>query len=311
MDKIRVIDNILKTYYDYGFPIQIEEFRDYDNYLSLNDSYDLSCEFLNVYDPNILQLFLNLRSFSNTSFVYKSLDIDKDAENEFNVKTGVVSIVPGFNIGDVYSQCHELIHKIDAPIKFRKDKDLLIEVPTMSTELFINEYLVDNNIYVKDSLNYLYNRMLYCVKNAYFIRYISFISSLPRNLCTTLKRLNKERYNEYLVSMINTLPDYLRYNFLHYYKEYNSVMNKNGYYYNNYIISVSYKYIYAFYLAPYLFQNNSKEMIGIINKASYNSDIKIQEVDEKSVNVCLKNHFNMLSQIDEIIRIKNENPIVK
>ena len=52
MDKIEVIDKILKMYYEYGFPFKIDERLPISEHYSLNETFDISCDFLKQYDSN-------------------------------------------------------------------------------------------------------------------------------------------------------------------------------------------------------------------------------------------------------------------
>ena len=46
MDKIEVIDRILKMYYEYGFPSVVDKNLPINDEFSLNESFNISCDFL-------------------------------------------------------------------------------------------------------------------------------------------------------------------------------------------------------------------------------------------------------------------------
>lgn len=297
MDKIEVIDTILKMYYEYGFPFKIDERLPISEQYSLNETFDISCDFLKQYDSNIYNMYLNIRNSAKGSFQFKTKEIDKDIQNEYNVFTGCTTIVPTNTIADVFSQCHELIHKIDAPINFDKSNLDLSEVAPMTLELFINEYLVDNGISYEESMNYIYNRMIYAIDNAYFIRYIEFLKENFSLFVVANPPLFKDR----IMEKINELPEYLKYNFQEKCDEYNRMLSRLAYLIYGFDKSLTYRYINAFFLAPYLFAKNDHELIKTINRASYDTSINIPEIDYNEVVKYLDKHFKLLKSYRDYI----------
>ena len=308
MDKIEVIDKILKMYYEYGFPSVVDNNLPINDEFSLYETFDISCDFLKQYDPNVYNMFLNIRSFDKNAYQYKTKEINPDVDNEYNVYTGCVSIVPTNTIADVYSQCHELIHKIDAPSDFDKSNLDYSEVAPMTLELFINEYLVDNGISYEESMNYIYNRMLYAVDNAYFIRYVHFLKTIDVGVYNVFLRCNPSVFKNKIIDHINKLPDYLKFNFLQKCDEYNSRLVYFGYLIKGFDMKLVYRYVNAFFLAPYLFAKNDHELIKTINRASYDTSINIPEIDYNEVIMYLDKHFKLLkSYRDYIIPTMQDN----
>ena len=301
MDKIEVIDRILKMYYEYGFPSVVDKNLPINDEFSLNESFNISCDFLKQYDPNIYQMYLNIRSSAKGSYHFTTKEIDKDIENEYNVFTGCVSIVPTNTIADVYSQCHELIHKIDAPSDFEKSNLDYSEVAPMTLELFINEYLVDNGISYEESMNYIYNRMIYAIDNAYFIRYIEFLKSLKLGVFSIFLNANPAIFKERIIASINELPDYLKFNFQAKCDEYNKMLSRLGYLIYGFDQKITYRYVNAFFLAPYLFAKNDHELIKTINRSSYDTSINIPEIDYNEVIMYLDKHFKLLKSYRDYI----------
>ena len=101
MDKLNVIDTILKMYYEYGFPFKIDERLPISEHYSLNETFDISCDFLKQYDSNIYNMYLNLRNSAKGSFQFKTKEIDKDIQNEYNVFTGCKGLVVIFSFIDI------------------------------------------------------------------------------------------------------------------------------------------------------------------------------------------------------------------
>lgn len=294
MNRDDVIDTVLKMYYKYGFPVRIDKSMSISEEYSLKETFDISCDFLKQYDEDIYNMFLNIRSFDKNAYQYKTLETNIEAENEYNVFTKSVSIVPTYTIADVYSQCHELVHKIDAPSDFDKSNLDLSEVAPMTLELFINEYLADNDISYEESMNYIYNRMIYAVDNAYFIKYIEFLKSLKLGVFSIFLNANPAIFKAQIIEHINELPDYLKYNFLENCDEYNRILARFGYLIHGFDSKTIYRYINAFFLAPYLFAKNDHELIKTINRASYDTSINIPEIDYNEVIKYLDKHFKLL-----------------
>lgn len=301
MNRENIIDTVLKMYYDYGFPVKIDKSLPFSEEYSLKETFDISCDFLKQYDQDIYNMFLNVLSFDKNAYQYKSLDTDSEAENEYNINTKIVTIVPTNTIEDVFSQCHEFIHKMDSPSDFDKSNLDFCEVAPVTLELFINKYLIDNGISYEDSMNYVYNRMIRAVDNAYFIKYIEFLKSLNFGVFNVFLNVNPAILKARIIEHINKLPDYLKYNFLDNCDEYNKVITRFGYLISGFDTKIIYRYVIAFVLAPYLFAKNDHNLINTINRASYDTSISIPEIDYNEVIMYLDRHFKLLKSYREYI----------
>lgn len=157
-----------------------------NNHIDINESIKIVCDFLKEIDINLYYNFIDLMYFCPNNMIFynkqsknellefkhnnnliseTSYEFYKEKYNHLsNVNyNGIMTINYENNINDVFTIVHELVHKIyleNKNLSLYNDYDyLFFECPAMIIEFMLYDYLIKNNIYIKEANEYIHNRI--------------------------------------------------------------------------------------------------------------------------------------------------------
>ena len=313
-----IINNVPEDY--------TEEKMEYQYYINSNDALTIVRNFLGWFDTDLLNIFNNTISFDKNSFKF----VKKDQASYILMDTGEVICNLKGTIEDVFTIIHEFTHKLDYT-KINADlypfDKLKIsnygEVVPITMELYLSEYLKKDEILKHDAISHLKNMIDNNIEESYFMYFVSYIHNY---FFLDFSEINHDTVNkEYFINDIKFLPvkikerfikDYDKYmNFIEYLNNYNNI--KDVYNINastsvqdlKKFIKHNIPYKYAFFLAPYLKKLNNDFLLGKINRASYNIEDEIDNID---INCLIREYILFLEELEYDYRnIKNDNKMSK
>ena len=268
-----------------------------DNYkysedISIDVCINIVRDFLGSFDNNLLNLFNNIYDLDKNSFKLLSKDtIEEDFGSRIELDTGNVIIPLNNNVTDIFHIVHEFIHKIDYHNMNLFDNNFsnFGEVAPITIELYLYKYLIDNNLFVNDSISYINNRFSNNILISYFTKFVKIIKNNYDIYNFNGLYIDKEEF-------INRIDD----------SKLKEVFNDNFDYFmliiNSYddelddYLYANLGYNYAILLAPFL-SSIDKDYMYLFNKLAYSNIDDIPNIEDdvidKSFSSFLENIFNL------------------
>ena len=160
-------------------------------YIDVIKSFEIARNFLKTLDPELLNIFDNLVKDKERFFIH--INKDESSSACFN---GIVILNLKNTINDVYSIIHEFIHKLYLPINTKinsKETSILSELPSLYTELLLNDYIIANYPeYKSDCLKRMNDRF----NNITTVATMSYFHILILELIIENKELNPDTLME-------------------------------------------------------------------------------------------------------------------
>ena len=131
----------------------------FKEYVSLNDSIDTVGDFFFAFKDNYSSMYFNILQEKNNYNGKEETSVEFIPFNSNDLSEvrsdGKVVISYQNNINDVYSIAHEITHKFSQP-RYQNStiKSFLGETSTIAMEFLLEEYLLNNTSYDKDSREY-------------------------------------------------------------------------------------------------------------------------------------------------------------
>ena len=264
----------------------------YNEYVDIDTTIKIVRSFINDFDKNLLNLFNNIYELDKSSIKLISKDtIEDEFNSRIELDTGNVVIPLNYNITDIFHIVHEFIHKIDYHNidTFDNNFSNFGEVAPITIELYLYKYLIDNNLFVRDSINYIKNRFNNNILISYFTKFVMVIKNNYKIDDLSSLYIDKEEFIGNIDDSM--LKDVFNDNFAYFMLIVNSYGNElDDYLYANL------RYGYAILLAPFL-SNIDKNYMYMFNKLAYSNIDDIPNIDEdvidKSFSSYLKNIFDL------------------
>lgn len=272
------IDNMIKLYDSNNISLEeCFEKKVYSKDVNIDESYSIVLDFLEYFDPSLKEIFLNSRSRFNSNFKFLSKDTEPvDDYYHSCVKydsNGEANVVISNSIRDVFVIVHELIHYVYFEKNFEMSSSFnsFLEFGSISVEYYVWEYLKNYTEYGADADVYMINRFNNNVINCYLNKYRFFYKGLIE------KYKDKDKIQDVIMDEIDRLPFDLKSSFINnrelYYLNVDCSCDSVVDIYNS--IRFSFRYIYASFIAPYIYEVNDKKMFDKICKMWFNKDDKI------------------------------------
>lgn len=276
------------------------EMLDYQYSININDIMMIVRNFLEWFDSDLLNIFNNTISFDKNSFKF----VINNKGSFMLMDTGEVVCNLKGTIADAFTIIHEFTHKLDYTkinadlYPFDKTKiSNYGEIVPITMELYLYDYL-KNDINLKhDATVYIKNMITDNIEDAYFMYFIGYIHNY---FSLNFSDINRDTLDkEYFINDIKFLPKNIRENFIKEYDKYMDIIE----YLNNYkdirntsnldiandfkdvkeFINHNIPYKYAFLLAPYLKELNNDFVLNKINRASYNLEDELDNIDKDNI----------------------------
>lgn len=295
----QIVDKIISIYNENNIEMNLDAVS-YENAINIKDSYELVLDFLNYFDPTLKEAFMNIRDFEKGKFIFLNKEtepIDKTYSNEVRYdEDGKTTIVVTNTISDVFAIVHEFIHlsyfdkgimkthqKID---NFRN----FVELGPFVIEYYLWDYLKNYTYYGRDVDSYMINRNRNSIISCYMAKYRLFYKKL------LMKYNDVDKVEEVIDDEINKLPDHLRDNFIKY---------RSFYYVNvdcaglsliecDKRIKYSFRYVYAAFLSPYIYETNDKSLFDYASKLFVKEDSDLV-LNNKKIEDSFRNYINLFN----------------
>lgn len=264
----------------------------YNEYIDIDITIKIVRSFFNDFDKELLNLFNNTYQLDKSSIKLISKDtIEDEFNSRIELDTGNVVIPLNYNITDIYHIVHEFIHKIDYHNidTFDNNFSNFGEVAPITIELYLYKYLIDNNLFVRDSINYIKNRFNNNILICYFTKFVMVIKNNYKTDDLSSLYIDKEEF-------ISNIDDFkLKDEFNDNFDYFMLIVNSYGNELDDYLYA-NLRYNYAILLAPFL-SNIDKNYMYMFNKLAYSNIDDIPNIDEdvidKSFSSYLKNIFDL------------------
>ena len=202
IDELEEIIKIVKIFLDHPF---FDDDKSYYTKIDLNTSIDISYHFLNQINKNYGNQFLNIlreKIDSKYSVIFQR----KNIKNSYVNGKGEVYIFYEENMKDIYGIMHEVVHKFSTPKNQNsKIKNSLGEIPTITLEYLLSDYLLTNTSYSKEEiLVYKYNSLIHNTYHSILI-YIEYVLI---KLYQNNDQINEVIINNYLNSLDKNSLEY-------------------------------------------------------------------------------------------------------
>ena len=304
MDKDYIFNVMIDSYINNFLDVDlIDGKRNYNDYIDIKETFKIVCDFLKDYDEDVYNIFINIRDNTPEKFKFLSADISNEYANYTDIINSEVVVTPKNTIEDAFIIIHELYHYIDSTKSNVKNNIVYSEVSSMTMELYLFEYLINNNIHFLDSYNYMYNSIFRNIFDVYYYKYYEFKQKLFG--VNIFKKFKFNKYSElirkeFIKKEINKLEDKkLKRVFLKYYKVFDKRIENDGVLANQ-NIKHYFSYIVGSFLRPYLLAKKDKKLISDINKASYDDTVNVPKFD---INV-VKEYYNKFIKIIANLSLK-------
>lgn len=271
------IDDMINIFKDNNINIEDCTNKEYSKDISIDESYGIVLDFLGYFDPSLKEMFLNSRSGFSSNFMFLSKDMEPiDDFYHSCVKydgNGEANVVVSNSIKDVFVTVHEFIHYVYFEKNFEMSSSFnsFLEFGTLSIEYYVWDYLRNYTEYGNEADIYMINRFNNNVTNCYLNKYRFFYKGLLD------KYKYKDKIQEVIGDEIYKLSDDLKSNFINnrdfYYLNVDCSCNSYADIYSS--IKYSFRYIYASFIAPYIYEVNDKKMFDKICRMWFNKDDKI------------------------------------
>lgn len=300
MNKEYIINHFINSYYKYFDDIDLSnDDKEYVENIGVNETLDIVCSFLNEYDKELYNIFMNIMSFNRESIIFVSNELSNNSSS-LNSNSNKITINVKNNIEDMFTIVHEFMHYIDATKAKNKKNSIYSETSSITIELFLHKYLLDNKIHSLDSNNYIFNKLKNYFIDAIYVKYYSFKRSISG--VELINLLPKGKYQKFIEKNINELDSPYKDLFLKYYYLFDERIKNDGLMANHFI-KKNYNYLLGLYLGTYLINKNDKKLIYDINKASYSDDIIVPTFDIKEVSKSFDCYISKVLKINSELNL--------
>lgn len=299
MNKEYIINHFINLYYKSFNDIDLaNDDKEYIEHLSISETLDIVCSFLNEYDKELYNIFMNVMSFNRESIIFVSNELSNNSSS-LNSNNNKITINVKNNIEDVFAIVHEFMHYVDATKAKNKENSIYSETSSITIELFLHKYLLDNKIDSLDSNNYIFNKFKNYFFDAIYVKYYSFKRSISG--VELINLLPKGKYQKFIEKEVNELDSPYKDLFLKYYHLFDERIKNDGLM-AKYFIKRNYKYLLGLYLGTYLLNKNDKKLISDINKASYSDEI-VPTFDIKEVSKSFDSYISKLLKVNSELNL--------
>lgn len=280
MNKEYIINHFINSYYKHFDDIDLlNGDKEYIEHIGINETLDIVCSFLNQYDKELYNIFMNIMSFNRESIIFVSNELSNNSSS-LNSNSNKITINVKNNIEDVFAIVHEFMHYVDATKAKNKENSIYSETSSITIELFLHKYLLNNKIHSLDSDNYIFNKLKNYFIDAIYVKYYSFKRSISG--IELINLLPRGKYQKFIEKEINELNSPYKDLFLKYYHLFDERIKNDGLMASHFI-KRNYNYLLGLYLGTYLLNKNDKKLVSDINKASYSDDVIVPTFDIKEV----------------------------
>lgn len=300
MNKEYIINHFINLYYKSFNDIDLaNDDKEYIEHISISEALDIVCCFLNEYDKELYNIFMNVMSFNRESIIFVSNELSNNSSS-LNSNSNKITINVKNNIEDVFAIVHEFMHYVDATKAKNKENSIYSETSSITIELFLHNYLSDNKIHLLDSNNYIFNKLKNYFFDAIYVKYYSFKRSISG--VELINLLPKGKYQKFIEKEVNELDSPYKDLFLKYYHLFDERIKNDGLMAKHFI-KRNYNYLLGLYLGTYLLNKNDKKLISDINKASYNDDVIVPTFDIKEVSKSFDSYISKLLKVNSELNL--------
>ncbi len=288
-----------------NIPYEFQPIKNYLNtYIDIPQTLEIVRNFLKYYDKNLYNLFNNVMSFDKHCIKFEEVHDNEDTRSYMLMDTGEIVFKIENNIRDVFSIIHEFTHKIDYTLCNLSTTKLInySEISTLAMEHRLFEYLIKNNLYSQDACNYIIEIYANSFNNAYYHYFVKLIQKNYQKNLNELSYINVDKADFKL--KIDYLPERIKSILIDMFDKYIEKMKQDSLDHKlKSDIIQNIPYYYAFLLAPYLSKKDDHQLITKINRASYNLEEDITNIDsyqvEKEFNIFLNKIINYQLNIEK------------
>lgn len=300
MNKEYIINHFINLYYKSFNDIDLaNDDKEYIEHISISETLDIVCSFLNEYDKELYNIFMNIMSFNRESIIFVSNELSNNSSS-LNSNSNKITINVKNNIEDVFAIVHEFMHYVDATEAKNKENSIYSETSSITIELFLHKYLSDNKIHSLDSNNYIFNKLKNYFIDAIYVKYYSFKRSISG--IELINLLPKGKYQKFIEKEINELDNPCKDLFLKYYHLFDERIKNDGLMAKHFI-KRNYNYLLGLYLGAYLLNKNDKKLISDINKASYSDDVIVPTFDIREVSKSFDNYISKFLKMNSKLNL--------
>ena len=300
MNKEYIINHFINLYYKSFNDIDLaNDDKEYIEHISISETLDIVCSFLNEYDKELYNIFMNVMSFNRESIIFVSNELSNNSSS-LNSNSNKITINVKNNIEDVFAIVHEFMHYVDATKAKNKENSIYSETSSITIELFLHKYLSDNKIHSLDSNNYIFNKFKNYFFDAIYVKYYSFKRSISGFELINL--LPKGKYQKFIEKEVNELDSPYKDLFLKYYYLFDERIKNDGLMAKHFI-KRNYNYLLGLYLGTYLLNKNDKKLISDINKASYSDDVTVPTFDIREVSKSFDSYISKLLKVNSELNL--------
>lgn len=300
MNKEYIINHFINLYYKSFNDIDLaSDDKEYIEHISISETLDIVCSFLNEYDKELYNIFMNVMSFNRESIIFVSNELSNNSSS-LNSNSNKITINVRNNIEDVFAIVHEFMHYVDATKAKNKENSIYSETSSITIELFLHKYLSDNKIHLLDSNNYIFNKLKNYFFDAIYVKYYFFKRSISG--VELINLLPKGKYQKFIEKEVNELDSPYKNLFLKYYYLFDERIKNDGLMAKHFI-KRNYNYLLGLYLGTYLLNKNDKKLISDINKASYSDDVIVPTFDIREVSKSFDSYISKLLKVNSELNL--------
>ena len=300
MNKEYIINHFINLYYKSFNDIDLaNDDKEYIEHISISETLDIVCSFLNEYDKELYNIFMNVMSFNRESIIFVSNELSNNSSS-LNSNSNKITINVKNNIEDVFAIVHEFMHYVDATKAKNKENSIYSETSSITIELFLHKYLSDNKIHSLDSNNYIFNKLKNYFFDAIYVKYYYFKRSISG--VELINLLPKGKYQKFIEKEVNELDSPYKDLFLKYYHLFDERIKNDGLMAKHFI-KRNYNYLLGLYLGTYLLNKNDKKLISDINKASYSDDVTVPTFDIREVSKSFDSYISKLLKVNSELNL--------
>lgn len=261
-------------------------------HIDLSQTEAIFHSFLNSFGQEYASYYLNILSFDANRVRFVSEQGENNISSNLD-EDGTTTIVLDGTIKDLFKIVHELTHCVyfqNFPVKERPNNfDFLIEVNSITMELLLYEYLVQNDLYSQEACKFMNNRfVLFETYNGCFLFEMLLFRIVEKH-----KTLSKRLLNKYIDQADDELKPYFRY-----YRDNLKDIITYGFSFttlNRYISAI----LFACYLKKRIIEDKSQvSLLFQIGKSIYSDDL-YSALNDSNINyleIEIKKIFGILTK---------------